>query len=92
MHGATDETGHRGKAPKNYARSDQRVFEDVCEALTAQDAIDATDITVHVERGAVMLEGSVATAHMKELAEEVIIDLPGVKSVRNMLRAMNKET
>ena len=92
MHGATNDAGHRGKSPKNYVRSDQRVFEDVCEALTAQDAIDATDITVNVERGAVNLGGSVATAHMKELAEEVIIDLPGVKSVRNMLRAMNKET
>jgi osmotically-inducible protein OsmY len=93
MHGAADDTGHRGKGPKNYVRSDQRVFEDVCEALTQQDTIDASDITVTVEQGAVTLDGSVATAHMKGLAEEAIIDLPGVKSVRNTLRAMNnKET
>jgi osmotically-inducible protein OsmY len=92
MHGATDDIGHRGKAPKNYVRSDQRIFEDVCEMLTAQDAVDASDITVTVEKGVVTLDGSVATAHMKELAEEAIMDLPGVESVRNSLRAMNKET
>jgi osmotically-inducible protein OsmY len=93
MHGATaDETGHRGKGPKNYVRPDQRIFEDVCEALTLQDAVDASDITVNVDKGSVTLDGSVATAHMKELAEEAIMDLPGVKSVRNNLRAMNKET
>ena len=92
MHGATDDIGHRGKAPKNYVRSDERVFEDVCETLTAQDAVDPSDVTVTVANGEVTLEGSVATDHMKELAEEAIMDLPGVKSVRNTLRAMNKET
>jgi osmotically-inducible protein OsmY len=92
MHGATDDIGHRGKAPKNYVRSDQRIFEDVCEMLTAQDAVDASDMTVTVDKGVVTLDGSVATAHMKELAEEAIMDLPGVKAVRNSLRAMNKET
>ena len=92
MHGATDDIGHRGKAPKNYVRSDERVFEDVCEVLTAQDAIDASEMTVTVDKGVVTLDGSIATDHMKELAEEAIMDLPGVKSVRNTLRAMNKET
>ena len=92
MHGATDDIGHRGKAPKNYVRSDQRIFEDVCEALTQLDAVDASDITVNVDKGVVTLDGTIASAHMKELAEEAIIDLPGVKSVRNTLRAMNKET
>ena len=92
MHGAADDTGHRGKGPKNYVRSDQRVFEDVCEALTQQDAVDASEINVTVEKGVVTLDGSVASAQMKELAEEAIMDLPGVKSVRNTLRAMNKET
>src|SRR6516162_1896156 len=86
MHGAADDMGHRGKAPKNYVRSDQRVFEDVCEALMQQDAVDASEIVVTVDQGAVTLDGSVATAHMKELAEEAIIGLPGVKSVRNTLR------
>ena len=92
MHGADGDTGHRGKGPKNYTRSDERVFEDVCETLMQLDSVDASDITVRVDEGAVTLDGSVDTAHMKELAEEAIMDLPGVKSVRNTLRAMNKET
>ena len=92
MHGATEETGHRNKGPKNYVRSDERVFEDVCEALSQLDTIDASDISVHVAQGNVTLDGSVATERMKELAEETIIHLPGVKSVRNGLRALNKET
>jgi len=92
MHGADGDAGHRGKGPKNYSRSDRRVFEDVCEALTQLDSVDASDITVSVESSVVTLDGSVATAQMKELAEEAIVDLPGVKSVRNSLRAMNKET
>lgn len=91
MHGAPDDSGHRGKGPKNYMRTDQRVFEDVCEELTRDDAVDASDIVVHVERGVVTLEGNVATAHMKDLAEEIITELPGVRSVRNALRA-KKET
>jgi osmotically-inducible protein OsmY len=92
MHGATEDAGHRGKGPKNYVRSDERIFEDVCEALAQLDTIDASDISVRVEQGNVTLDGSVATDAMKELAEETIIDLPGVKSVRNALRASNKET
>ncbi len=92
MHGAPDDSGHRGKGPKNYIRTDQRVFEDVCEELTREDSVDAADILVHVERGLVTLEGSVPTLHMKELAEETISELPGVQSVRNLLRATRKET
>ena len=91
MHGASDDGGHRGKGPRNYVRTDQRVFEDVCEELTRDDAVDASDITVHVERGVVTLDGAVATARMREVAEETITELPGVRSVRNQLRA-KKET
>jgi osmotically-inducible protein OsmY len=91
MGGAPDDSGHRGKGPRNYVRTDQRVFEDVCEELTRDDAVDASDITVHVERGEVTLEGTIATTRMKELAEEAITELPGVRAVRNLLRA-KKET
>jgi osmotically-inducible protein OsmY len=92
MHGAPDDTGNRGRGPKNYVRTDQRVFEDVCEELTRDDAVDASEMLVHVERGRVTLEGTVPTARMRELAEEIIQELPGVQSVRNQLRATRKET
>lgn len=86
MHGATAETGHRGKGPKNYMRSDARIFEDVGEALSHHDAIDASEVTIAVAEGEVMLDGIVETSCMKAIAEEVVSGLAGVKTVRNRLR------
>lgn len=86
LHGAVEEAGHRGKGPKNYRRSDARIFEDVCEALAENDAIDATDVEVTVMGGEVVLDGSVMTQRMKEMAEEVTLAVSGVKTLRNLLR------
>jgi osmotically-inducible protein OsmY len=86
LHGAVDESGHRGKGPKNYHRSDPRIFEDVSEALTDNDAVDASDVDVTVKDGEVLLDGAVETQRMKEIAEELVSAVSGVKSVRNMLR------
>lgn len=87
MHGAVEESGHRGKGPKNYVRSDTRVFEDVGEALAREDGVDASDLTIEVDKGEVTLDGTVATALMKTLAEEVVAEVPGVRGVRNRLRS-----
>ena len=86
LHSAVDEAGHRGKAPKNYHRSDARIFEDVCEALADNDAVDASDTDVTVKNGEVSLDGSMATVRMRAIAEEVVMKVSGVKTVRNMLR------
>lgn len=91
MHGAVEESGHRGKGPRNYIRSDARIFEDVGEALTHEDAIDASDVTIEVASGEVTLDGSVVTARMKAIAEELVADVPGVRAVRSRLRS-NKPT
>ena len=87
LHGAVEEAGHRGRGPKNYHRTDARVFEDVCEALTENDAVDASDVDVSVEKGMVSLVGTVATQRMKEMAEKLVVCVPGVRSVRNLLEA-----
>ncbi len=86
MHGAVEEAGQRGKGPRNYARSDARVFEDVGEALTHEDAIDASDITIAVVQGEAMLEGTVPTARMKALAEDLVAKVAGVRAVTSRLR------
>jgi osmotically-inducible protein OsmY len=86
LHGAVEESGHRGKGPKNYHRTDAHIFEDVAEALTVNDAVDAGEIEVTVKDGAVVLDGSVATARMKEIAEDVVKTVAGVRTVRNVLR------
>ena len=76
----------RGRGPKNYQRSDERIREDVCERLAMDDDVDATDIEVNVSAGIVTLEGSVNERHAKRLAEDICESVRGVKDVQNNLR------
>lgn len=78
--------GHRGKGPKGYQRSDERIRDNVCEVLENDDRIDASAIEVTVKNGEVMLTGNVDARHDKRLAEDLVQDLPGVKDVQNQLR------
>jgi osmotically-inducible protein OsmY len=77
---------HRGKGPKNYTRSDERIREDLCERLTDDDSIDASGITIMVSEGVVTLDGSVAQRWMKHRAEDMAEACSGVKDVTNRLR------
>ena len=45
----------RGRGPKNYQRSDERIREDVCERLTYDERVDASDVEVDVREGVVRL-------------------------------------
>lgn len=78
--------GYAGRGPKGYARSDERIREDVCDRLSWNDEVDATDIAVTVDNGEVTLEGSVETRHMKRLAEDIAEEVPGVVDVHNRTR------
>ena len=78
--------GHRGKGPRNFMYSDDRIIERVCEVLSDDDRIDASEIDVNVKNGEVMLNGSVDDRRAKRLAEDIIEDLPGVSDVQNRLR------
>ncbi len=77
---------HRGKGPLNYKRSDERIREDVCEALTDHDYIDASRIEVTVTAGEVELAGSVDDRRTKRLAEDCAERISGVMDVHNHLR------
>lgn len=76
---------YRGNAPKGYERSDERIREDICERLTHDPRVDASDITVAVKTGIVTLEGSVADRGQKYRIEDVADDVSGVKDVQNRL-------
>ena len=78
--------GYAGRGPKGYVRSDERIREDVCDRLSWNDEVDATEISVRVENGEVTLEGSVETRHMKRLAEDIAEDVAGVLDVHNTIR------
>jgi hypothetical protein len=81
-----------GKGPKGYRRSDQRILEDVCEALHDCGALDASDIEVTAQSGEVVLKGSVSDRRGKRMAEEIAEEQPGVRDVRNELRIASSPT
>lgn len=76
----------RGRGPKNYIRSDQRIFEDVCDRLTEDPRVDASDIEVQVAAGEVTLTGTVLEREQRRAAEDCAESVSGVKHVQNNLR------
>ena len=78
--------GMSGKGPKGYARSDERIREDVCDRLTDDPELDASSIDVRVEKGEVTLDGTVTHRQDNRHAEDLIDDVSGVKHVQNNLR------
>ncbi len=77
---------HAGKGPKGYQRSDERIEEDVNEALSRDGSLDASEIEVSVKDGEVTLSGTVPDRRMKRRAEDCAEDCSGVRQVQNNLR------
>jgi hypothetical protein len=77
--------GFRGRGPRGYERSSDRIREDVCEWLTEDDEVDASDLEVEVERGIVILSGSVPDRQQKRRAEDIAERARGVRDVRNQI-------
>lgn len=80
---------HKGKGPRNYKRSDQRITEEIHERLTDDSYIDATEINIEVQNGEVILTGSVYDRSEKRRAENIIESVSGVTQVENRLRVSN---
>lgn len=76
---------NRGKGPRGFQRSDERVRELVCEALTDDDIVDASNVEVTVKSGEVTLAGTVDDREMKRCAEDCVERVPGVRDVHNQL-------
>ena len=81
-----DEGPHRGRGPRNYQRSDDRIREDVNQRLTDDPYVDASDIEVGVENREVTLTGTVASRSDKRRAEDIADSVSGVTHVQNNLR------
>lgn len=82
---------HRGRGPRGYVRSDERIREDVHDRLTDDWRIDASDIEVEVANGEVTLNGEVYSRGDKRLAEDIVEDVSGVTHVQNNLRVKKWE-
>jgi osmotically-inducible protein OsmY len=77
---------HRGKGPRGYQRSDERISDDVHDRLTEDPTVDATDITVTVKDREVTLDGTVHSRLAKRDAEDIAYDVSGVEHVQVNLR------
>jgi hypothetical protein len=77
---------HRGKGPKNYTRSQERIKEDVSDKLSDDSFLDASDIDVEVNGNEVTLSGHVDSRYSKHRAEDIAEDVTGVAHVQNNLR------
>jgi len=81
-----DFRGARGRGPKGYQRSDERISDEVHQRLTDDHWLDASEINVAVANGDVTLSGTVESREAKHRAERIVEDLSGVKHVQNNLR------
>jgi hypothetical protein len=77
---------HRGKGPKNYQRSVERIKEDASDRLADDSLVDASNIELQVKDGVLILSGTVDTRFEKRRAENLVENVSGVKNVQNNLR------
>jgi hypothetical protein len=89
--GHRGEGPHRGRGPKGYMRSDERIREDVNDRLTEDSWLDASNIEVRVTAGEVTLGGTVAERLDKRRAEDLADSVSGVIDVQNNLRLHGRE-
>jgi len=77
---------HRGRGPKGYRRSDERIKEDVDDGLSDDYYLDASDVEVSVSNTEVTLTGTVRNRNDKRRAEDLADSVSGVTNVENRLR------
>jgi BON domain len=79
----------RGSGDRRVAqrrRPDETLRGELQEILTKDPELDATDIEVEVEGGAVTLRGVVDSSDARLLAEELVESVTGVREVHNNLK------
>ena len=81
---------YRGRGPKNYRRSDDRIKEDINDRLS-EGYLDASNIEVEVQSTEVVLTGTVNSRADKRRAEAVAESVTGVSNVENRLRVKQNE-
>lgn len=84
--GFQGEGPYRGRGPRGYQRSPERIFTDVCDRLMESPWVDASHIEVRAEGADILLEGTVHDARERALAADLVADVLGVARVRNHLK------
>lgn len=81
-----DDESHRGKGPKDFKRTDDRIKELINDALTDDWQIDASDIEVSVQNGEVILSGYVNERTQKRKAADLVENISGVTHLQNRIK------
>jgi len=87
----------RPRGPKGYTRTDERIREDICERLShplgrfgasdlSNEHLDVSDVSVQVQGGKVLLEGTVPERRMKHGIEDIVDACPGVQDIDNRIK------
>lgn len=74
------------RGPKGYQRSDERMREDISERIMQATHVDASDVSVNVIGGKVLLEGTVPDRYTKHYIEDLADAAPGVQDIDNRIR------
>lgn len=82
---------HRGRGPKGYKRSDERITEDINDRLSDDYMLDASDIEVSVKAGEVSLSGTVSDRQAKRRAEDIVESISGVSNVENRIKVKQEQ-
>ncbi|NVJ02981.1 BON domain-containing protein, partial [Myxococcus sp. AM009] len=72
----------RGRAPRGYRRSSERILSDLCDGLM-RSWVDAEDVDIRVRDGVVLLAGVVRSQDERHATEALARDVLGVKEVIN---------
>jgi osmotically-inducible protein OsmY len=86
------EMDNRGRGPKSYTRSDDRIREDINDRLTDDPFVDAMEIEVSVSGSEATLTGTVATREQRRRAEDIAERISGVSHVQNNIRVRKEGT
>lgn len=84
--------GYRGHGPRRAQPQDEDLLDTLCERLSGDPDIDASEIDVTVREGIVALSGTVPSRQARRDAEAIAESLRGVREVENHLRVEGKDT
>jgi hypothetical protein len=77
---------YRGRGPRGYVRSPVRIYEDLCDRLSENPFIDASEIDVMVAGTEVTLAGTVPDVIAMRQAQAIAEEVAGVSHVHNRLQ------
>jgi hypothetical protein len=77
---------YRGRGPRGYVRSPARIYEDLCDRLTDNPFVDASDIEVTISGAEAILSGTVPDTIALRQAQVIAEEVAGVSHVHNRLQ------